>query len=183
MPKGTGLGHGIFAVRVKLDGKGIEAPPISARGRRSMTASRCSRCSRDFDEKIYGHEIEVSFVEKVRSDRKFATSEAVVRQMEADCAKARQILAAENRRPRAGLEDGDARRSGLARLPPFLAGLRGLARPIRQRRRHVLLALRSREPRFHAQDALAGVPSLVDELTCPSMHIVLQSGSNQVLKE
>ena len=51
----------------------------------------------DFDEKIYGHEIDVSFIDKVRDDRKFSSAEELVQQMQDDCAKARAILAAEPR--------------------------------------------------------------------------------------
>ena len=51
----------------------------------------------DFDEKIYGHEIEVSFIDKVRDDRKFASADELVQQMQDDCAKARSILATEPR--------------------------------------------------------------------------------------
>ncbi|WBT37568.1 bifunctional riboflavin kinase/FAD synthetase [Hyphomicrobium sp. DMF-1] len=103
MPKGTGLGHGIFAVRVKLDGKELEgAAYLGTRPTFDDGKPVLEVFLFDFDEKIYGHEIEVSFVEKVRSDRKFATSEELVRQMEADCAKARQILAAEPQAPSRG---------------------------------------------------------------------------------
>ena len=98
MPKGTALGHGIFAVRVKLDGKPLEgAAYLGTRPTFDDGMPVLEVFLFDFDEKIYGRTIEVSFVDKVRGDRKFASAEELVRQMEADCAKAREILAAEPR--------------------------------------------------------------------------------------
>ena len=40
----------------------------------------------------------MSFIDKVRDDRKFSSAEELVRQMEEDCAKARDILAADRGR-------------------------------------------------------------------------------------
>jgi riboflavin kinase/FMN adenylyltransferase len=95
MPKGTALGHGIFAVHVKLDGKALDgAAYLGTRPTFDDGMPVLEVFLFDFDEKIYGHEIEVSFVDKVRDDRKFSSAEELVRQMEADCAKAREILAA-----------------------------------------------------------------------------------------
>ena len=48
----------------------------------------------DFDGDLYGRDIEVEFVDFIRADRKFDTSEALIAQMQADCARARDILAA-----------------------------------------------------------------------------------------
>ncbi len=47
----------------------------------------------DFDGDLYGRDIEVEFVDFIRADRKFDTSEALIAQMQADCARARDILA------------------------------------------------------------------------------------------
>jgi riboflavin kinase/FMN adenylyltransferase len=95
MPKGTALGHGIFAVRVKLDGKALDgAAYLGTRPTFDDGMPVLEVFLFDFDEKIYGHQIEVSFVDKVRDDRKFASTDELVHQMEADCAKARDILAA-----------------------------------------------------------------------------------------
>jgi riboflavin kinase/FMN adenylyltransferase len=95
MPKGTALGHGIFAVRVKLDGKPLDgAAYLGTRPTFDDGKPVLEVFLFDFDEKIYGRTIEVSFVDKVRDDRKFSSAEELVRQMEADCAKAREILAA-----------------------------------------------------------------------------------------
>jgi len=95
LPKGTALGHGIFAVRVKLDGRPLlGAAYLGTRPTFDDGMPVLEVFLFDFDEKIYGRDIEVSFIDKVRDDRKFASAEELVRQMEADCAKARAILAA-----------------------------------------------------------------------------------------
>jgi riboflavin kinase/FMN adenylyltransferase len=96
MPKGTALGHGIFAVRVKLDGQPLDgAAYLGTRPTFDDGKPVLEVFLFDFDEKIYGRTIEVSFVDKVRDDRKFSSSDELVQQMEADCAKAREIMAAE----------------------------------------------------------------------------------------
>ena len=48
----------------------------------------------DFDGDLYGREIEVEFVDFIRPDRRFDTSEALIAQMQLDIARARDILAA-----------------------------------------------------------------------------------------
>lgn len=96
LPKGTALGHGIFAVRVKLDGRSLDgAAYLGTRPTFDDGMPVLEVFLFDFDEKIYGREIEVSFIDKVRDDRKFHSAEELVQQMEADCAKAAEILAAE----------------------------------------------------------------------------------------
>jgi riboflavin kinase/FMN adenylyltransferase len=105
LPKGTALGHGIFAVRAKLEGPKLDGPKHE-----STTLDGAAYLGTrptfddgmpvlevflfDFDETIYGREIEVVFIDKVRDDRKFASSKELIAQMHADCAKARDILAA-----------------------------------------------------------------------------------------
>ncbi len=49
----------------------------------------------DFDGDLYGREIEVEFIDFIRADRKFDSSEALITQMQADCERVRDILAAE----------------------------------------------------------------------------------------
>jgi riboflavin kinase/FMN adenylyltransferase len=96
LPKGTALGHGIFAVRVDLDGKPLDgAAYLGTRPTFDDGMPVLEVFLFDFDEQIYGREIEVSFIDKVRDDRKFASPDELVAQMQADCAKARSILAAE----------------------------------------------------------------------------------------
>ncbi|MCC7250874.1 bifunctional riboflavin kinase/FAD synthetase [Hyphomicrobium sp.] len=96
LPKGTALGHGIFAVRVRLDdGRTLNgAAYLGTRPTFDDGMPVLEVFLFDFDEEIYGREIEVSFIDKVRDDRKFASADELVRQMQDDCAKARAILAA-----------------------------------------------------------------------------------------
>jgi riboflavin kinase / FMN adenylyltransferase len=96
LPRGSALGHGIFAVRVSMDGLHLEgAAYLGTRPTFDDGHPVLEVFLFDFDADIYGREIEVSFIDKVRDDRKFANSDELVRQMDEDCAKARQILAAE----------------------------------------------------------------------------------------
>ena len=48
----------------------------------------------DFNERIYGHRICVEFVEKIRDEKKFASPDALKRQIFMDCARAKEILEA-----------------------------------------------------------------------------------------
>ncbi len=48
----------------------------------------------DFDQDIYGREIELVFVEKLRDEKKFETPELLVKQIKEDIAKARKIFEA-----------------------------------------------------------------------------------------
>ncbi|MGE3230973.1 MAG: bifunctional riboflavin kinase/FAD synthetase [Hyphomicrobium sp.] len=95
LPKGTALGHGIFAVRVHLDDRALEGAaylgtrPTFDDGRPVLEVFLF-----DFDEDIYGRELEVAFIDKVRDDRKFASAEELIEQMQRDCDKAREILRA-----------------------------------------------------------------------------------------
>ena len=46
----------------------------------------------DFDEDVYGRRIEVEFVEKLRDEKRFADVAALVRQMEEDARRAREVF-------------------------------------------------------------------------------------------
>jgi riboflavin kinase/FMN adenylyltransferase len=48
----------------------------------------------DFDGDLYGREIEVEFVARLRDELRFDTVDAMVQQMHADAADARRMLAA-----------------------------------------------------------------------------------------
>lgn len=96
MAKGTALGHGIFAVRARLDdGRALDgAAYLGTRPTFDDGMPVLEVFLLDFDERIYGRTIEVTFIDKVRNDRKFTNADELVRQMHEDCAKARAILSA-----------------------------------------------------------------------------------------
>ena len=94
MPKGTGLGHGIYAVRVHLDGARHEgAAYLGTRPTFDDGKPVLEVFLFEFEADIYGREIEVEFIEFIRPDRRFESAELLKTQMTKDCDKARQILA------------------------------------------------------------------------------------------
>ena len=46
----------------------------------------------DFNESLYGHQIDVELIDFIRPDEAFDSAEALVAQMDDDCAAAREIL-------------------------------------------------------------------------------------------
>ena len=78
----------------------------------------------DFDGDLYGREIEVEFVDFIRADRKFDSSEALIAQMQVDVARARDILAAECSSPRIDGKRGCA--GATPRLTLILGQPRGM---------------------------------------------------------
>jgi riboflavin kinase/FMN adenylyltransferase len=93
MPKGTALAHGIYAVRATVDGKSHAAAAyLGTRPTFDDGMPVLEVFLLDFEGDLYGKDIEVEFVAFVRGDRKFDTPEALKAQMDADCAKAREIL-------------------------------------------------------------------------------------------
>lgn len=95
MPRGTSLGHGIYAVRAHIDG--TAHPAAAYLGTRPTFDNGMPVLEVflfDFNGDLYGHSIEVEFIDHIREDRKFDSPEALVAQMQDDVAKARSILAA-----------------------------------------------------------------------------------------
>jgi riboflavin kinase / FMN adenylyltransferase len=86
---------GIFAVRVRGTGEGERAgvaslgtrPTIGGGGEALLEAHVF-----DFQGDLYGREIEVEFVARLRAEERFASLEALAQQMERDAAEARRIL-------------------------------------------------------------------------------------------
>lgn len=93
MPKGTALGHGIFACRVLVDTARYDAAgylgtrPTFDDGKPVLEVFLF-----DFEGDLYGREITVQFIEHIRPDRKFDSAEALIAQMEIDCANAKRAL-------------------------------------------------------------------------------------------
>jgi riboflavin kinase/FMN adenylyltransferase len=89
------LSHGIYAVRVAVEGRKYNAAAYL--GRRPTFDSGAPLLESflfDFAGDLYGRAITVEFVDFIRADAKFKSAEALMTQMQADCAKAQQILAA-----------------------------------------------------------------------------------------
>jgi riboflavin kinase / FMN adenylyltransferase len=95
MPKGTGLGHGIYAVRAHVDGQTHDAAAyLGTRPTFDDGMPVLEVFLFDFDGDLYGHDMDVEFIDFIRGDRKFSSAEELVTQMDADVAQARAILAA-----------------------------------------------------------------------------------------
>ncbi len=93
MPKGTALGHGIYAVRAHVDGRVHDAAAyLGTRPTFDDGMPVLEVFLLDFDADLYGKVMEVEFVAFIRPDRKFDSAEALVRQMQDDVARAREIL-------------------------------------------------------------------------------------------
>jgi riboflavin kinase/FMN adenylyltransferase len=86
--------HGIFAVRVR--GVRAEAMPgVASLGTRPTVGGKVPLLEAhvfDFDGDLYGREIGVEFVSKLREEERFASLDAMVEQMHRDAAAAREIL-------------------------------------------------------------------------------------------
>jgi riboflavin kinase/FMN adenylyltransferase len=93
--------NGIYAVRVAWDAD----DPAARRHRRHGVASLGVRPTFetsgarvlevylfDFDGDLYGKRLRVEFVRRLRGEKRFATSAALIRQMKRDALRARQIL-------------------------------------------------------------------------------------------
>jgi riboflavin kinase/FMN adenylyltransferase len=100
---GTSLGHGIFAVRVAVaeaDGQQRDLQGAAYFGQRPTFDNGAPVLEVflfDFDGDLYGREIEVEFIGFVRPDQRFPDMDALIVQMEKDCQRAREILAAADR--------------------------------------------------------------------------------------
>jgi len=95
LPKGTTLGHGIYAVRVHLDGiVHAGAAYLGTRPTLDDGAPVLEVFLLDFSGDLYGREIEIEFIDFIRGDRRFRSIEELVAQMDQDIAKVRGILSA-----------------------------------------------------------------------------------------
>jgi riboflavin kinase / FMN adenylyltransferase len=100
MPKGTALAHGIFAVRIEIDGAWHDgAAYLGTRPTFDDGMPVLEVFLFDFDGDLYGRAISVEFIEFIRGDRKFDSMDALVAQMAMDCARARTILAQTGQTP------------------------------------------------------------------------------------
>jgi riboflavin kinase / FMN adenylyltransferase len=91
--KGQDIAHGIYAVRVAHKGRcypaaGYVGPRPTFGGDKPVLEAYLL----DFDGDLYGEEIEVEFIEKLRHDATFADGESLAAQMHHDCAQVRGLL-------------------------------------------------------------------------------------------
>jgi riboflavin kinase / FMN adenylyltransferase len=89
-----GLRHGIYAVRVAVDGKRYDA--VASFGRRPTFDNGRVLLEVylfDFAGDLYGKSIDVAFIEWLRDEKAFASVEDLVRQMGDDSRQAREALA------------------------------------------------------------------------------------------
>lgn len=94
MPKGTALAHGIYAVRAHVDGEVHNAAAyLGTRPTFDDGMPVLEVYLIDFKGDLYGHEMEVEFVDFIREDRKFHSAEELVAQMEIDVQRIRDVLA------------------------------------------------------------------------------------------
>lgn len=88
------LRHGIYAVRMKIDG--VWHDGVASFGRRPTFddgAPRLETFVFDFSGDLYGQRVDVAFVDWLRGEEKFDSLPALIAQMDADSARARDILA------------------------------------------------------------------------------------------
>jgi len=85
---------GIFAVRVRgvAEGERVGVASLGTRPTIGGTEALLEAHVFDFDGDLYGREIEVEFVARLRDEERFETLEALSAQMERDAAEARRIL-------------------------------------------------------------------------------------------
>lgn len=91
---GCGLKHGIYAVRVLVDGEPHAG--VASFGRRPMFDNGAPLLEvfvLDFTGDLYGKTLRVAFEAFLRGEEKFDSLEALIRQMDADQAEARRLLA------------------------------------------------------------------------------------------
>lgn len=92
---GCGLKHGIYAVRVGLDGRRLDG--VASFGRRPTFDNGAPLLEVflfDFSGDLYGRRLDVAFIGWIRPELKFDHVDDLVRQMDADSAQARRALAA-----------------------------------------------------------------------------------------
>ncbi len=88
-----GLKHGIYAVRVEVDGKRHDG--VASFGRRPTFDNGAPLLEVflfDFSGDLYGQHLDVAFIGWIRAEEKFASMDALVQQMDIDSQRARETL-------------------------------------------------------------------------------------------
>jgi len=114
--RGGGLGYptvNLRSPRFLVPGEGVYAGWAAVRGRRHAAAVSIGRAPTfhedqpvvveafllDFDGELYGDQVALEFVERLRPQRTFADPEALRTQVAADCDRVRAVLAGQGARP------------------------------------------------------------------------------------
>jgi riboflavin kinase/FMN adenylyltransferase len=87
------LAHGIYAVVARVDGRAF--PAVASFGTRPTVDDGAPLLEvhlLDFDGDLYGREMDVEFIERIRDELKFDSFDALVAEMNRDKARARAIL-------------------------------------------------------------------------------------------
>ncbi|KAB2914824.1 MAG: bifunctional riboflavin kinase/FAD synthetase [Hyphomicrobiaceae bacterium] len=94
LPRGTMLGHGIYAVRVYVDGVShAGAAYLGTRPTFDNGEAVLEVFLLDFEGDLYGRDVEIEFIDFVRADAKFDSMDALATQMAKDVARVQEILA------------------------------------------------------------------------------------------
>jgi riboflavin kinase/FMN adenylyltransferase len=94
MPKGTTLGHGIYAVKAYVEGLPHDAAAyLGTRPTFDDGMPVLEVFLFDFNGDLYGRSMDVEFIDFIRADRKFHSVEELVAQMDKDIADVKAVLA------------------------------------------------------------------------------------------
>ncbi len=86
--------NGVYAVKVRINGDWFDGMMnIGIRPTFDGTQQTLEVHLFDFDEDIYGKEVQVRFFDRIRDEKKFSGKEELVEQLEDDQQKAKQLLA------------------------------------------------------------------------------------------
>ncbi len=100
LARDTSLGHGIYAVRSYIGLERYDAAAyLGTRPTYDDGMPVLEVFLFDFEGELYGRQIEVEFIDFIRADRKFDSSEELIAQMHEDCAWVRQILSGAGPKP------------------------------------------------------------------------------------
>jgi riboflavin kinase/FMN adenylyltransferase len=92
---GQDVRHGIYAMRIIVDRRSYPAAGyVGSRPTFGDGDAVLEAYLLDFSGDLYGKEVEAEFIAFIRPDQTFATSDALAKQMRADCDQARAILSA-----------------------------------------------------------------------------------------
>ncbi len=93
LPANSKLAQGIYAIRIRLGNRLLDGVASFGKPMFDNTQPPFEAHIFDFDEDIYGAHIEVALIDHIRGQMTFDGLDALIAQMNADCHKARQVLA------------------------------------------------------------------------------------------